>query len=106
MPEFYSDVERRNHFSAPQMTITRQRYRGPRESEKINLEMNQLAFSIKRLYERYDQLAADFVEDASILLEGGTLFVESENGPLKVDGLENLTGRIEDLSKRLKALEE
>lgn len=110
MAEFYSEANRREHFSAPQLTRVRHRYRGPRESEKINLEINQLAFSIRRLYEMYKAISDEFANDVQLLTEGGVITVEEEDGatptPVYVDGLDELAAKLESLMKRVESLEE
>lgn len=71
MPNFYSEHNLRRHFNAPQFTRSRHRFRGPRESEKINLEMDQLHYSIHKLYQGQDEFQEHFVDRANLLLEGG-----------------------------------
>lgn len=105
MPVFYADINKRNFFSAPQFNRMRHRYRGPRESSKINLEVDQISFSLHKLYETYNAIFGDFRTYANLLLEGGDTEVDSLSGDLVLDGLEELTARVVALDKRVKALE-
>jgi hypothetical protein len=52
MPLFYWTVDTSQFILQPQTTRWRSRYRGPRESWKQNLEMNQIAYDIHQLYTR------------------------------------------------------
>ena len=47
----YSLNQPNNTIYAPQLIRSRSRHRGPRESEKINLEMYQFLFDVRKLYE-------------------------------------------------------
>lgn len=106
MPEFYAEHNLRRHFTAPQFTRSRHRFRGARESEKVNLEMDQLYYSIHKLYDIQNQFQDHFVQRANLLLEGGSIEVESnEDGPIDVVGLEELVARVDMLRRRVKALE-
>lgn len=106
MPEFYSEHNMRRQFNAPNFTRTRHRFRGPRESEKINLEMNQMYTAIQVLHKNHDEFQHRFVESATTLLEGEGLTVEmNEDGPIVLVGLEELASRIDMLRRRVKALE-
>jgi len=106
MPTFYAEHNIRRHFNAPQFTRSRHRFRGPRESEKINLEMDQLYYSIHKLYQIQDEFQEHFVQSANLLLEGGNIDVEfNEDGPIEVIGLEELVVRVDMLRRRVKALE-
>ena len=51
MPTLYADTKQRYWILAPQTTKWRHRYRGQRESWKINLEMNQFLYDVRKLYE-------------------------------------------------------
>jgi hypothetical protein len=103
---FFFEENPRRKFDAPQYTRNRHRFRGPRESEKINLEINQTLFSIKKLYEKNEKFRDNFINHATLLLGGGDSGVNDEgNNPLVLLGLENLIVRIDQLERRLKALE-
>lgn len=116
MPKNYFDTDVRSQFSAPQFTITRHRYRGTRESEKVNLELNQLLFSIASLYERYSDIFSTIDEYAKELyvgeeeenLEGfNEFFTETfESRSLALEGLRSLVSRVQHLMKRVENLED
>ncbi len=59
---------------APQLTRWRSRYRGQRESYKVNLEMQQLLFDIRKLYEQVSFTTA-YIANNSINLEHGVSLV-------------------------------
>lgn len=106
MPTFYSDDNKRAHFDAPQFNRMRHRYRGIRESQKLNLEMNQILFSIRRLYERYNDMTASMIARVSTLYEGGTITgVEDVDGNIELEGIDAIASRMLDLNKRIKSLE-
>lgn len=52
MPLFYWNVDTSQFIFQPQTTRWRSRFRGPRESWKQNLEMDQIAYDIYQLYNR------------------------------------------------------
>lgn len=125
MPVFYFDYDRREHFSAPQFTRMRHRYRGVRESHKVNLEIDQIGFSLHKLYEGDHQFRSEFADKATLLMQGGPIPVKiggsyaypgqdvyptQEVFPLSGDdvlllGLEGLATKIARLQSRLKSLE-
>lgn len=101
----YSEHSMSTQFSAPQFTISRHRFRGVRESEKMNLEMDQLAYSVRKLYEQQANFRANFREKATTLLEGGTIIgLEDESSTtIEVVGLNDLTARVSMLQRRIDA---
>lgn len=64
MSSFYdnidsNDTESNKEYSrvyAPQFTRTRQIYKGPRDSEKVNLEINQILFDINQINEAIEAI--------------------------------------------------
>lgn len=101
----YSEHNMSTQFSAPQFNIARHRFRGVRESEKINLEMDQMAYSLRKMYEQQANFRASFIEKATVLLEGGELTgLENESSEtVEVVGLDSLTARAHMLQRRLQA---
>lgn len=49
---------------APQLVRWRHRYRGPRESYKVNLEMQQFLYDTRKLYEGIDMNSNNFITDS------------------------------------------
>lgn len=106
MPIFYHTFNERLYFDAPQFNRMRHRYRGVRESAKVNLEIDQTSFSINRLYEKQTVFDDSFVLYAELLTEGGNVGVnDGNNAPIVITGIDELAARIEGVTKRVKALE-
>lgn len=107
MPTFYFDTDIRAQFSAPQFTRLRHRYRGVRESWKVNLEIDQLLFSITDLYRRYNILHDNFVLAKELLIEGGAVtgVTDYDDDPMVLDGLDSLIQQVAALKARVKRLE-
>lgn len=107
MPTFYFETDLRAEFSAPQFTRLRARYRGVRESWKVNLEIDQLLFSITGLYDRYNTLHADLVLTSELLFEGGAVtgVTDYDDDPLVLEGLNSLIEDVAALKARVKRLE-
>lgn len=101
----YSEHSMSTQFSAPQFTISRHRFRGVRESEKINLEIDQLAYSVRKLYEQQASFRASFREKATTLLEGGPItgLEDESSNTVEVIGLNDLTARVAMLQRRVDA---
>lgn len=112
---YYSDDNRRIYFSAPQFTKFRHRFQGPRESQKINLEIDQLYYSIRKLYDKQEEFQYKFVEKADLLLggypadldyPGSNTFPSAELFPdLDLSGIEEFAERLDKLQRRVQALE-
>lgn len=106
MPTFYSEENKRKHFNAPQFTRMRHRFRGPRESEKVNLEIDQLAFSIRKLYQSDSGFRDKFVGLADLLLVGGEVegLEDEEEDVIELEGLEALVLRAQRAMTRARSL--
>jgi len=106
MPTLYHEYNRREQFLAPQYTRSRHRYRGPRESYKVNLEIDQFAFSVHRLHETYEDFRGEFVTKAFLLLEGGESgFNDADDQQVLLPGYEELVARLQRIQNRVRALE-
>lgn len=103
----YSEFSLRKHINAPQFNRMRHRFRGPRESEKINLEMNQLYYSIHKQYEIQQAFNDKFVTYAENILDGAELTGLGFNGEgdIEIPGLSDMAKRIDALDRRVRALE-
>lgn len=105
MAFYTTSPNRREHFSAPQFTRTNHRYRGQRESEKINLELSQLYFSIRKLYEGVGNLQDDLLNAMDLLIDGNDLFSLEETPYYEMlEGLSNLVARTSLLEARLRSV--
>lgn len=106
MAVIYSKYNLRKHINAPQFNRMRHRFRGPRESEKINLEMDQLYYSIHKQDETHKAFNDKFVMYAEMLLEGGTLTgIDFEGEEIIISGLLDVAKRLDALARRVQALE-
>lgn len=56
---------------APQLTRTRQIYKGPRDSEKVNLEINQILFDINWINEKIEALKLAQEDIVNVFEHGG-----------------------------------
>lgn len=68
-----NDIESRKEYSRmyqPNFTRSRQIYRGPRDSEKTNLEIQQLAYDLAYVHAQLNHIQ-DISKDFSLMLEEG-----------------------------------
>lgn len=105
--KFYSEINRREHVEQPPLTIQRHRYRGVRESQKINLEIDQLTLAMKRLYARMTTREEGISEYVTDLIDGGEVTGVGEDGDATLDlaGLKALIARAQGLQQRVNDLE-
>lgn len=108
-PFAYTLFQKRGTIAAPQFVRARHRFRGPRESEKFNLEMAQMRFDLTNLFWKSTYNEARFFEQTDVLENGGTItaIFSSELGTstTTVESISTLALRINRLEKRIKALE-
>lgn len=106
MPFLYSKYNKRNIFSQPQFTIRNHRFRGPRESEKINLEIGQLVFSVRKLYEDLGGFFDDFKESISTCISGKVFVdIDYDSEDASMPGLDGLVADLYSLESRIERLE-
>lgn len=108
--KMYKSYDKRHHLDAPEFTRSNHRYRGPRESSKVNLEIGQLIYSFAKLGERYDSFQEEFSGLSDILLEGGVIEgVYSNEGDvehIEIHGLNEIAAKIQQLNLRINNLRE
>lgn len=118
-PILYAAVNRRTQISAPNFVRSRARYRGHRESFKINLEIHQLAYDLRRLYERYDVIDAALTTHLNTIEDGGQvgatlvgtvgvavrLAGDTSDKPFIITGVDDIADRLSRLETRIKNLE-
>lgn len=73
MPNFYVSVPNRHFVTQPQLIRWRSRYRGPRESFKINSEMKALQYDIAKIYQKVNSLIL-LSENTQLVLKNGSSF--------------------------------
>lgn len=88
-----------SEINQPQFQRTRHRYRGSRESYKFNLELCQMYFDIRRLYEDVQTARTNYTAQTASINAGGAVVAEV------IVGLDDLTGRLQRLTDRVLALE-
>ncbi|HJS83572.1 MAG TPA: hypothetical protein VJ742_12135 [Nitrososphaera sp.] len=103
----------RAFLAVPQLVRWRHRFRGTRESYKINLESDQIRFDTHRLCEKYNELTILHKAQKTIVIDGGELeditFREDDATPtdeaVVLVGLEALSQRVQRLKDRITNLE-
>ena len=115
MPEHcmivYSLSNRDLFLNMPQTIRWRSRYRGYKESYKVNTEVNQLRYDILKLRKTYITIQDDFENHVSDLYDGAiitcTNFYWDETASddiIELEGIFALTLRVQQLEKRIKNL--
>lgn len=116
-PLVYAEVDRRNWLLQPNFVRSRARFRGPRETEKINLEINQMYYDLHRTRAKMDATASN-LEAFIQRFEGGVSFEDIDlraewTDPLDPDeqtvellSMTELARQIDRLRSRVKSLEE
>lgn len=99
MTTLYHSLDQRQFLSQPQMGRARHRWRGWRESSKVNLEIQQFYFDVLKLTANTTVQEETFEADVTVLLDGGTVVAAD------VEGLEALTARASALLDRVRVLE-
>ena len=98
-------------FYQPNYSRSRHALRSPLNSERLNLEDNQFAFDIAKLYENIALLEAKIEQDLTIINSGdSTVYNVTMSGDatptaVTIKSLNSITRRVEALSKRLEVLE-
>jgi hypothetical protein len=100
MAVFYHAVDRRAFVSQPQLTRWNHRYRGYRESPKINVESAQLLYDVRKLFEHTKGVRVKVLANIATALEGGVV-VPTET----TIGLDALINRVSRLTERVRMLE-
>jgi hypothetical protein len=90
----------KTQLSQSNLSRARHRYRGPRESHKINLEITQFLYDVTRLYQLTVTAEDTFHSHMLTLTDGGQAIPD-----LDVVGLTELTIRTQRLRDRVLALE-
>lgn len=105
MAEFFSAPDKNP--SVPQIQRSRQRFRGPRDSSKHNLEAAQFYYDVERLYERFKEISLHFSDNCNSLVDGAPMPVGATPTyvPVFVPGVQELAKEISLLENRIKSLE-
>lgn len=100
----YSMTDRSRWVMEPVFVRTRHRYRGPRQSLKMNLEMDSFRFDILRMRTTVQSLRERFESYKQILVYGGLIDLGDSN-LLEVLGIYDLAARVNVNARRVKSLE-
>ena len=115
MPVLYRTIDKRNWTHQPQLTRWRHRWRGNRESLKVNTEINQTFYDLTRLNTRAETVDSTLETNRDTIRDGGYLggidFQWASDAtptiePVFLPGMDDVTTRIELLRKRIRDLED
>lgn len=103
----YGSIDRNGWFYQPNLVRWRHRFRGPRESLKINQEMGQYTFDILNMNAKDTAIKSDIDTMREHLLEGWDLdaSVDFNTADAELIGIEEMRSRIERLRNRVRFLE-
>lgn len=104
---FYNEVDRKKWIYQPNFSRSRQRYRGNRESAKINLEISQFVFDINNINKKIQDLLETTLRFSAYIARGATIEgVEySPLGDNEMIGLVQMSSEVEDLKNRIQEME-
>lgn len=110
MPIFYDNNKTTFELTEPQLTRWRHRYRGHRESLKVNTEGDQMKYDIHSLYAQLESLRERLMRNFHLLEQGGEVdALYSEDGGAEdsvvLSGLDSIAAEIEALRHRLQRQE-
>lgn len=114
MAKLYDLRDLRYWVYQPNLTRWRHRYKGVRESLKVNQEIGQYYYDIKNCDKRLDDLEDELDAYADLLINGGTVEDVQFNwlddatpsvADLVIPGFDSLAGAIEGLRNRVRKLE-
>lgn len=114
MAVLYNTIDKRNWVYQPNFTRWRHRWRGVRESLKINTEISQFYYDATRLNTRVDEVNTQLAETIDLIDNGGS--VEGVNfqwdtdatpniEKLELPGMKEVALRAEKLRNRIRNLE-
>lgn len=102
----FSATNKRTWVYQPNYVRRRNRYRGPRESIKINQEASGMFFDLKAIAKHQNINNQSLIDNVNNIVNGveyDDVTWDDEN--LSLDGITILSSRLEELRKRVKALE-
>lgn len=107
----FSMVDRKEYIDAPTLVRWRSRYRGPRESIKINTESSATLYDLRRLYEKQVVLEAQLTLNLNSIEDGGLVGTTQVKwgaealAPVSLLGIDEMNTRVSSLRKRLESLD-
>lgn len=110
MPVIYSKVDRESWINAPSFVRSRARYRGVRETQKLNVEMSSFLYDIRKLYEKYQSIGEIIAINLEAIREGGILnasiyYYDDTQQGIHLEGVTSLAERVQRLAERIRNLE-
>lgn len=115
MARTYDEYSKEDWVYQPNSIRIRNRFRGPRESHKINLRNAQFYYDLNRLYRKLDSLSAAVDYHLELITEGGEIedveYLHSQDATPALDdvtliGVADLASQLENISNRIRRLEE
>lgn len=97
----YSEFDRRNRLCEPQFQRDRSRYRGSRESYKLNLEIAQATYDLMRLYRLVTRAEEDHANNIHTLQTDDTQVMD-----ITVVAVDTIISQVTGFGLRIRALEE
>ena len=107
MALFYSEINKRSFVYQPNMSRSRQRYRGPRDSQKINLEISQFLYDVNNINKKTDEFTLMTLRYAAYVARGTIIDNISYSGTSDnvLIGVLEMASEIEDLKNRIVEME-
>lgn len=110
---FYTRIDKKSLVYQPSYTRVRHRYRGHRESHKVNLEMSQMYAELARIDVDLSNVEDAFESDVDNILTGVSysdiFFTDQDATPtneaVSITGLEQFMGKLQALEQRIAKLE-
>ena len=111
MAIFYTPRGYRERFLSPQFTRMRQRYKGPKDSYRVNLLHSQMRYMFTKLYEQIETVRTNFKRNADTFDLGETPAgvthgtTSGDAVALDVPGIDEMARDLEALKYRIESLE-
>lgn len=106
MAIFYQEIDKTRWFYEPSSGRSRHRYRGVRESHKVNLEISSFLFDINNINKKMNNLVQSSLRHAAYVARGVELSPASyANSFTALIGLLDMSSQIEDLKNRVTEME-
>jgi len=118
LPLFFSLIDKRFWVYQTNLVRWRHRFRGVRESLKVNQEIGQYFYDISKADRKIRDLNSDYIGVRGVSLDGGDIVgigyswyddaapATPVTGSLSIDGFNEIDARIERLRNRIKILED
>lgn len=113
MATLYNEYDKNLWFYQPNLVRWRHRFNGPRESQKLNQEMNQTYYDLNRLETLKDDLLDTWEGYLDLLIDGGDVDADLVWDPdatpsseeITLLGLDEMAARVAVLKDQIERLE-